>query len=193
MSQSLYQKIAECCINLEELIFSGGDTNFEVIAQLPNLQRCTLKTWATSNDLNIGFFTALAENRGNKLTHLHLTGQFMITNEHARCLGQLSSLQDLRFTNNDILDDDHFKFFNDLTQLERFGMTWCGRVTDTGMMRLVRKCLQVKIIDLQDCDEVTEEFVINAIGCCSKGPGRNLVINTKRTKITQNILTVSWN
>ncbi|KAH8334298.1 hypothetical protein KR059_008602, partial [Drosophila kikkawai] len=189
MSQSLYQKIAESCINLEELIFSGGDANFEVIAQLPNLQRCTLKTWITSNELNIGFLTQLAENHGNKLTHLHLSGQFLITNEHARCLGQLSSLQELRWTNNDILEDDHFKFFNDLSQLGRFGMTWCGMVGDTGMMRLVRKCQEVKIIDLQDCDEITEEFVINAIGCCSKGPGRNLVINVKRTKITSNVLT----
>ncbi|KAH8249192.1 hypothetical protein KR032_007048, partial [Drosophila birchii] len=189
MSQSLYQKIAESCINLEELIFSGGDANFEVVAQLPNLQRCTLKTWITSNELNIGFFMQLAETHGNKLTHLHLSGQFVITNEHARCLGQLSSLKDLRWTNNDILEDDHFKFLNDLNQLERFGMIWCGLLGDTGMMRLVRKCLELKTIDLQDCESITEDFVINAIGCCSKGSGRNLVINLSHMKISQNILT----
>ncbi|XP_016963215.1 uncharacterized protein LOC108033405 [Drosophila biarmipes] len=188
MNQSLYQKIAESCTDLVELFFSGCDTNFEVIAQLPKLERCTLKTWMTSNELNIGFLTVLAESKGNKLTHLHLSGQFQITNEHARCLGQLSSLKNLRFSNNDVLDDDHFKFFNDLNQLERFGLTWCGRVMDIGMMRLVRKCLQLNIIDLSDCDEVTEEFVINAIGCCSKGTPRNLVINVKGTKIRQGIL-----
>ncbi|XP_017005369.2 F-box and leucine-rich repeat protein 13 isoform X2 [Drosophila takahashii] len=189
MSQSLYQKIAENCTDLVELFFSGCDTNFEVIAQLPKLERCTLKTWMTSNELNIGFLTVLAENKGNKLTHLHLSGQFLITNEHARCLGQLSSLKDLRFSNNDVLDDDHFKFFNDLNQLERFGLIWCGRVMDTGMMRMVRKCLQLNTIDLSDCEEITDEFVINSIGCCSKGTGRHMVINVKGTKIRQGILT----
>ncbi|KAH8325607.1 hypothetical protein KR067_002318, partial [Drosophila pandora] len=190
MNQSLYQKIAECCLELEELSFSGCDTNFEVIAALPKLQKCTLKTWMTSNELNIGFLTVLAENKGNKLTHLHLSGQFQISNEHARCLGQLSSLKDLRWSNNDVLEDDHFKFFNDLSQLEQFGLTWCGRVMDIGMMRLIRKCLELKVIELRDCDEITNEFVINAIGCCSKGAGRNLVINVKGTRIRESMLQV---
>nr|NP_610051.2 uncharacterized protein Dmel_CG9316 [Drosophila melanogaster]AAF53915.2 uncharacterized protein Dmel_CG9316 [Drosophila melanogaster] len=189
MNVSLYQKIAESCTNLVELIFSGCDTNFEVIANLPKLERCTLKTWMTSNELNIGFLTVLAEKRGNKLTHLHLSGQFNITNEHARCLGQLSSLTDLRFSNNDILDDDHFKFFNDLSQLERFGLTACGRVMDVGMMRMLRKCPQLKVIDLTDCEQITEEFVIQAIGFCSKGSGRDVVLNVKGTMIRRPILT----
>nr|XP_016929471.1 uncharacterized protein LOC108009539 [Drosophila suzukii] len=188
MNSSLYQKIAETCTDLVELFFSGCDTNFEAIAQLPKLERCTLKTWMTSNELNIGFLTVLAESKGNKLTHLHLSGQFQITNEHARCLGQLSSLKDLRFSNNDFLEDDHFKFFNDLNQLERFGLTWCGQVMDIGMMRMVRKCLQLNTIDLSDCAEITNEFVINAVGCCSKGTARNMVINVKGTKIDQGIL-----
>ncbi|XP_017043993.1 uncharacterized protein LOC108090000 isoform X2 [Drosophila ficusphila] len=117
--------------------------------------------------------------------------EFQITNEHARCLGQLSSLKDLRFSHNDVLEDDHFKFFNDLSQLEKFGLTWCGRVMDIGMMRMVRKCLLLRVIDLSDCEEITDEFVINAIGFCSKGPGRKLEINVKRTKIRQDILTNS--
>lgn len=190
MNQSLYKKIAQCCLELEELSFSGCDTNFEVIAALPKLQKCTLKTWMTSNELNIGFLTVLAENKGNKLTHLHLSGQFQISNEHARCLGQLSSLKDLRWSNNDVLEDDHFKFFNDLSQLEQFGLTWCGRVMDIGMMRLIRKCLELKVIELRDCDEITNEFVINAIGYCSKGAGRNLVINVKGTRIRESMLQV---
>ncbi|XP_017043992.1 uncharacterized protein LOC108090000 isoform X1 [Drosophila ficusphila] len=191
MNQTLYQKIADSCTELVELHFSGCDTNFEVIAHLPKLERCTLKTWMTSNELNIGFLTVLAENHGKNLTHLHLSGQFQITNEHARCLGQLSSLKDLRFSHNDVLEDDHFKFFNDLSQLEKFGLTWCGRVMDIGMMRMVRKCLLLRVIDLSDCEEITDEFVINAIGFCSKGPGRKLEINVKRTKIRQDILTNS--
>ncbi|XP_016976003.1 uncharacterized protein LOC108042302 [Drosophila rhopaloa] len=189
MNQSLYQKIADSCTELEELFFSGCDTNFEVIAHLPNLQKCTLKTWMTSNELNIGFLTVLADKRGNKLTHLHLSGQFQISNEHARCLGQLCSLKDLRFSNNDVLEDDHFKFFNDLNQLQRFGLTSCGRVSDVGIMRMVRNCLQLHIIDFNDCEEITEDFVINTIGCCSKGTGRNMVINVKNTKIRPTILT----
>ncbi|KAH8413576.1 hypothetical protein KR009_012364, partial [Drosophila setifemur] len=192
MNQSLYQKIAECCQELEELSFSGCDTNFEVIAQLPKMQRCTLKTWMTSNELNIGFLSALAERKGNKLTYLHLCGQFQISNEHARSLGQLSSLKDMRWSNNDVLEDDHFKFFNELHQLEQFGMTWCGRVTDIGLMSMIRKCLQLKIVDLKDCDEITDEFVLNAIGCCSKGSGRNFVINVKGTKIKEHLLTVGY-
>ncbi|KAH8317693.1 hypothetical protein KR074_005022, partial [Drosophila pseudoananassae] len=188
MNQSLYQKIAECSLELEELSFSGCDTNFEVIASLPNLRKCTLKTWMTSNELNIGFLTVLSENKGSKLTHLHLCGQFQISNEHARCLGQLSSLKDLRWSNNDVLEDDHFKFFNDLSQLEAFGLTWCGRVMDIGMMRLIRKCLEVKVIDLSDCEEITDEFVMNAIAFCAKGPGRKLVINSKGTRIAESVL-----
>ncbi|KAH8279632.1 hypothetical protein KR018_011145 [Drosophila ironensis] len=188
MNQSLYQKIAECCTELEELSFSGCDTNFEVIAELPKMRKCTLKTWMTSNELNIAFLTVLAQRRGSNLTHLHLTGQFQISNEHARCLGQLSSLKDLRWSNNDVLEDDHFKFFNELHQLESFGLTWCGKVMDVGMMRLLRKCLQLKVIDLKSCDEITDEFVINAIACCAKSPDRNLVINVKGTKIKDTIL-----
>ncbi|XP_041674215.1 probable disease resistance protein RPP1 [Drosophila eugracilis] len=190
MHQSLYQKIAESCTDLKELFFSGCDTNFEIIAELPKLERCTLKTWMTSNELNINFLNVLAQNRGNKLTYLHLNGQFQITNEHARCLGQLSSLKELQFSNTDILEDDHFKFFNDLSQLERFGLDFCGHVMDIGMMRLLRKCLQLNTIDLSDCEEITNDFVINAIGYCSKGSGRNLVINVKGTKIRPNILMV---
>ncbi|XP_017097279.2 uncharacterized protein [Drosophila bipectinata] len=188
MNQSLYQKIAECSLELEELSFSGCDTNFEVIAALPNLRKCTLKTWMTSNELNIGFLTVLSENKGSQLTHLHLSGQFQISNEHARCLGQLSSLKDLRWSNNDVLEDDHFKFFNDLSQLEAFGLTWCGRVMDLGMMRLIRKCLQLKVIDLSDCEEITDEFILNAIAYCAKGAGRKLVINAKGTRITNSVL-----
>ncbi|XP_017120720.1 SCF E3 ubiquitin ligase complex F-box protein pof2 [Drosophila elegans] len=189
MNQSLYQKIADSCTELVELFFSGCDTNFEVIAQLPNLQKCTLRTWMTSNELNIGFLNVLAENKGNKLTHLHLSGQFQITNEHARCLGRLCSLKDLRFSNNDVLEDDHFKFFNDLNQLERLGLTCCGRVLDFGLMRMLRKYSQLNTFDLNGCDEITEDFVINAIRCCSKGINRSIVINVKGTKIRPSILT----
>ncbi|XP_017155441.1 uncharacterized protein LOC108164303 [Drosophila miranda] len=191
MNDSLYGKIAECCVNLEELHFSGCDTHFEVIAQLPKLKRCTLKTWGSSNELNIGFLTTLAEKKmGSNLTHLHLSGQFEISNEHARVLGQLHSLQELRWSSNDVLEDDHFKLFNDLGVLESFGMSFCGRVTDVGMMRLLRKCGQLKLIDLKDCSQITNDFVLNAIGCLAKpSPHRHLVINVLGTKIKESLLT----
>ncbi|XP_022228873.2 uncharacterized protein LOC111078481 [Drosophila obscura] len=190
MNESLYHKIADCCVHLEELHFSGCDSHFEVIAQLPKLKRCTLKTWVTSNELNIGFLNTLAEQRGNKLTHLHLSGQFEITIEHARALGLLHSLQELRWSNNDILEDDHFKFFNDLGLLDTYGMSFCGRVTDIGLMRLLRKCAQLRLIELKECDQITNEFVLNAIGCLAKpSPGRHLVINVLGTKIKESLLT----
>ncbi|EDW75996.1 uncharacterized protein Dwil_GK14907 [Drosophila willistoni] len=190
MNQSLFDKITECCIELEELSFSGCDMNFEVIAQLPELKRCTLKTWMTSNELNLGFLAQLAEQKGNKLTTLHLSGQFLITNEHVRYIGQFSSLKELRWTNNDVLEDDHFKFFNDLHLLETFALSWCGQVTDLGLMRLLRKCEQLKVIDLTDCELITNEFVINAIACCAKSSSyRHLVVNSKGTKIKETMLT----
>ncbi|SPP79623.1 uncharacterized protein LOC117582095 [Drosophila guanche] len=190
MNESLYQKIADCCLNLEELHFSGCDSHFEVIAQLPKLKRCTLKTWVTSNELNIGFLNTLAEQRGNRLTHLHLSGQFEITNEHARALGLLHSLEELRWSNNDNLEDDHFKFFNDLGLLECFGLCSCDCVTDVGLMRLLRKCAQLRLMDLKECDQITNEFVLNAIGCLAKPtPCRHLVINVLGTKIKEGLLT----
>ncbi|XP_030369959.1 F-box/LRR-repeat protein 14 [Scaptodrosophila lebanonensis] len=190
MNQSLYHKIAECCVQLEELSFSGCDTNFEVIAQLCNcnLQRCTLKTWMTSNELNIGFLSTLAEKKGNNLSYLKLAGQFQITNEHARYVGQLSSLKELHWSTNDVLDDDHFKFFNDLSGLEVLGLFWCGHVTDIGLMRMVRKCMKLKRIDLKECDEVTDQFVLNAIAWLGKSSGRALVLNVDGTKIKQSLL-----
>ncbi|KAH8400446.1 hypothetical protein KR222_000009, partial [Zaprionus bogoriensis] len=190
MNQSLYQKIAECCVELEELTFSGCDSSFEVIAQLPNLQRCTLKTWITSNELNLGFLTLLAEKRGNMLTYLKLSGQFEISNHHARCLGQLSSLREMHWCENDILEDDHFKFFNDLSLLNIFSICWCGRVTDVGLMRLIRKCPQLQRIDIKGCDEITDQFVLSAIYCCGKGGGRALQLNVEDTKIGKAVLTV---
>ncbi|ALC40314.1 CG9316, partial [Drosophila busckii] len=193
VNQSLYEKIAECCGLLEELSFSGCDASFEVIAQLPNLQRCTLKTWMTSNELNIGFLSTLAAQHGNKLVYFKLTGQFEISNEHARCLGQLSTLKELHWCNNDVLDDDHFKFFNELHALEVFSMSWCGRVSDVGLMRLVRKCTKLQRIDLKSCDEITDQLVLNAIYCCGKASRRPLLLNVQGTKISSSMLTVSAN
>ncbi|XP_034475384.1 F-box/LRR-repeat protein 3 [Drosophila innubila] len=189
MNHSLYQKIAECCEKLEELSFSGCDASFEVIAQLPNLQRCTLKTWMTSNELNLGFLTTLAEKKGNMLEYLKLSGQFEISNEHARCLGQLSSLKEMHWSDNDVLDDDHFKFFNDLPVLRLFGLSWCGRVTDIGLMRLIRKCPQLNRIDLKSCDQITDQFVLNAVYCCGKSTGRELLLNVEGTRIGNTVLT----
>ncbi|XP_023163877.2 uncharacterized protein LOC111594690 isoform X1 [Drosophila hydei] len=188
MNQSVYQKIAECCEELEELSFSGCDANFEIIAQLPNLQRCTLKTWMTSNELNLGFLSTLAEKKGNKLSYFKLTGQFEISNQHARFLGQLSSLKELHWCENDILEDDHFKFFNDLPVLKQFGLTLCGRVTDVGLMRLIRKCPQLDRIDINSCDEITDQFVLNAIYCCGKATHRALALNVEGTKIATTVL-----
>ncbi|EDW64352.1 uncharacterized protein [Drosophila virilis] len=188
MNQSLYQKIAECCLELEELSFSGCDANFEIIAQLPNLQRCTLKTWMTSNELNLGFLSTLAEKKGNKLTYFKLSGQFDISNQHARCLGQLSSLTELHWCDNDVLEDEHFKFFNELTGLKLFGLSWCGRVTDVGLMRLVRKCPQLACIDIKSCDQITDQFVLNAVYCCGKTADRTLTLNVEETKISRGLL-----
>jgi len=193
MNHSLYQKIAECCLELEELSFSGCDASFEVIAQLPNLQRCSLKTWMTSNELNLGFLTALADKKGNMLQYLKLTGQFEISNEHARCLGQLSSLKEMHLSENDVLEDDHFKFFNDLPLLKLFGLSWCGRVTDVGLMRLLRKCPQLVRIDMKSCDQITDQFVLNAVYYCGKSTDRELLLNVQGTKIGNSLLTVRMN
>lgn len=189
MNHSLYQKIAECCVELKELSFSGCDASFEVIAQLPNLQRCTLKTWMTSNELNLGFLTALAERKGNMLQYLKLSGQFEISNEHARCLGQLSSLIEMHLSDNDVLEDDHFKFFNDLPFLKFFGLSWCGRVTDVGLMRLIRKCPQLIRIDIKSCDQITDQFVLNAVYYCGKTTDRELLLNVQGTRIGNTLLT----
>lgn len=194
MNQSLYQKIAECCLELEELSFSGSDASFDLIAQLPRLKRCILKSWITSNELNLGFLSVLAEKKGNMLAYLKLSGQFEISNQHARCLGQFSSLREMHWCDNDVLDDEHFKFFNELNQLNVFGIFWCGRVSDVGLMRLIRKCPQLNRLDVKECDEVTNQLVLNAIHCCSSSGGRILVINVDGTKISKSILTVKlWN
>ncbi|XP_062141981.1 uncharacterized protein LOC133850037 [Drosophila sulfurigaster albostrigata] len=189
MNHSLYEKIAECCGELEELSFSGCDSSFEVIAQLPNLQRCTLKTWMTSNELNLAFLSTLADKKGNMLKYLKLSGQFEISNEHARYLGQLSSLGELHWSDNDVLEDDHFRFFNDLPLLRLFGMSFCGRVTDVGLMSLIRKCPMLSCINLKDCDQITDQFVLNAVYCCSKNlPSRDMLLNVEGTRINRDML-----
>lgn len=191
MNQSLYQKITECCLELEELSFSGSDSSFEIIAQLPRLKRCILKTWVTSNELNLGFLTVLAEKKGNMLAYLKLSGQFEISNQHARCLGQFTSLCEMHWCDNDVLDDDHFKFFNELNQLNVFGISWCGRVSDVGLMRLIRKCQQLKRLEIKGCDEITDQFILSAVFCCSRCGGRPLVVNVEGTKIGKSMLTVN--
>ncbi|XP_032592144.2 F-box/LRR-repeat protein 2 isoform X2 [Drosophila grimshawi] len=189
MNQSLYEKIAKCCVDLEDLTFSNCDVHFEVIAQLVNLKRCTLKTYiSTSNELNLDFLSALAEKRDSKLQYLNLTGQFEIGNEHATCLGQLNTLLQLHFSDNDVLEDSHFLLFNDLPQLKLLGLSWCGSVTDTGLANLICRCPQLNRMDINHCNQITNNLVFNAISCCGKGTGRSMILNVAHTKITNTML-----
>ncbi|XP_060666016.1 uncharacterized protein LOC132798248 [Drosophila nasuta] len=166
MYHSLCEKIVKCCGELEVLSFSGCHR-------------------MSSKELN--FLSTLADRRDNMLKYLKLSGPFAISNEQARYLGQLSALEELHLIN--VVEDDHFRFFNDLPLLRLFGMSFCGRVTDVGLMSLIRKCPMLSCINLKDCHQITDQFVLNAVYCCSKNlPSRDMLLNVEGTRINRDML-----
>ena len=63
-----------------------------------------------------------------------------------------------------VVTDDRFKrFIGQFPRLTSINLSWCYNITDTSVIEITKRCLQLRSINLSDCVEITNASVI--AGC----------------------------
>uniref|UniRef100_A0A1B0BI06 RRM domain-containing protein n=1 Tax=Glossina palpalis gambiensis TaxID=67801 RepID=A0A1B0BI06_9MUSC len=155
-----FRAIAYHCRSLETLKISCYKPRFECIARLPKLKNLELvvETVAMGPEL----FIELVKHKSDQLESLTLKGEDCINSENVSLICKLKKLKILRCSESNALNNMWLRQLSELSTLEEVDVAGCERITNTGLVDLLRKCRKLKRLNIIRCKQLTEEFILDA-------------------------------
>lgn len=163
-----YSDMVRNCRQLEQLKIScEKEVNYDCVAQLHALRQLVVHSFGAVRET---FFIALAAHKAQQLEKLEISARNCITHERAIYLSRLQQLRSLICPNNDNLTDEClFEFAERLTKLEVLDIRNCRAVTNVGVLVLLRRCTHIKLVNLAQCEGITDDFVYDACDVLKQG------------------------
>ncbi|CAD7012229.1 unnamed protein product [Ceratitis capitata] len=161
LTSRAYTEMIRHCRQLEQLKIScEKEVNYDCVAQLHSLRQLLVHSFGAVRET---FFIALSAHKTQQLEKLELSARNCITHERAIYLSRLHQLRTLICPNNDNLTDEClFEFAERLSNLEELDIRNCRAVTNIGLLVLLRRCPRLKLVNIDQCEGITDDFVYDA-------------------------------
>ncbi|XP_037812141.1 uncharacterized protein LOC119603925 [Lucilia sericata] len=175
-----YEHILKHLVHLETLKFSTIEEDFNCITKLPKLKQLEI----TDNEgivIAEEFYKNLAQHQVDNLEELKLMELCYFNEDIASFVSKLQKLKVLGI-DNDAVDDKCLEKFSVLSELEELRLNSCDDISDNGVLALLEHCVKLKHLHLTFCDNITPDFVRNALKLLQEQHGRGN--RTDRLNIT---------
>ncbi|KAL7738361.1 hypothetical protein ACLKA6_006681 [Drosophila palustris] len=163
----------KCCESLEVLSISCTDyglTEYKHIARLPSLKKLILSVFRDQNTLPPMLMQWLVEHKSKQLEHLEIRTPNCINADILVDIGKLSALRMLYLPDNDVITDRALEAIYSLEDLQEIHMKYCMTVTDTGVLRLILACPKLRVLHLEECEQLTDRLLHDIILKLKKNP-----------------------
>lgn len=156
-----FQDILENLTQLEILKFTINDNNYNCFARLPKLKNLEINTFLKT-DISLEFLKELVKHQVQQMENLKLYSIFNINYEKFAVIAELKNLKVFWCCHNLGLDDKCLEKLSQLKELEDVNLLSNEHITDEGVLKILKNCLQLKKLHLVHCEGLTSDFIRKA-------------------------------
>nr|XP_014085654.2 F-box/LRR-repeat protein 7-like [Bactrocera oleae]XP_036231123.1 F-box/LRR-repeat protein 7-like [Bactrocera oleae]XP_036231124.1 F-box/LRR-repeat protein 7-like [Bactrocera oleae]XP_036231125.1 F-box/LRR-repeat protein 7-like [Bactrocera oleae] len=163
LSPTIFHVMIKHCKELEILKLSCTEFPYERVALLPRLKKLELLYYSYYGTSQKSLLAELVAHKADQLEVLKIVAKNSLSTEHVNLISQLRQLKVLFVANNSAVNDDALHIFCKLQQLEELTIKGCSNITNRALLRLVKSCQKLRLLNIQFCKKITIEFLIETI------------------------------
>ncbi|XP_023159436.1 uncharacterized protein LOC111591826 [Ceratitis capitata] len=169
------------CQKLEVLKMTSKDDKNESVAFLPCLKH--LEVIYTGPNKMMTLLPKLVQHNADQLEVLKIYSKQCLTAEHIKNISRLRKLKTLSIP----LTNHGLDQLGQLKQLEDLTIAGSDKVTNEGLLGLLRTCPQLDILNIQFCKQITNDFLTEVI-FMARFRGRKFTVSTYGTSVVESAI-----
>ncbi|XP_004517475.1 uncharacterized protein LOC101457294 [Ceratitis capitata] len=183
---NFFQEMSTLCQKLEVLKTTAIDDKNENVALLPGLKHLEIVYSQPNKRLTV--LPKLVQHKANQLEILKIYSRQCLTVEHIKKISRLAKLKTLSIAfSGDALSNLGLAQLGQLKQLEDLTIAGSDKVTNEGLLGLLRTCPKLHTLNIQFCKQITNDFLTEVI-YMARFRGRKFTISTYGTSVVESAI-----